>query len=55
MPSFRAPLGLQLSRANRAVSRAFDEALDQAGGSLPVWLVLLNLKIRRPGNQREVE
>jgi MarR family transcriptional regulator for hemolysin len=54
MPSFRPPLGLQLSQANRAVSRAFDEALDQAGGSLPVWLVLLNLKIRRPGNQREL-
>ena len=25
-----------------------------AGGSLPVWLVLLNLKVRRPGNQREL-
>jgi len=36
------------------VSRAFDDALDQAGGSLPVWLILLNLKIGRPGNQREL-
>jgi MarR family transcriptional regulator for hemolysin len=36
------------------VSRAFDDALEQAGGSLPVWLILLNLKIRRPGNQREL-
>lgn len=34
--------------------RAFDEALAEAGGSLPVWLVLLNLKIRRPANQREL-
>jgi MarR family transcriptional regulator for hemolysin len=36
------------------VRRAFDEALAEAGGTLPVWLVLLNLKIRRPSNQREL-
>jgi MarR family transcriptional regulator, transcriptional regulator for hemolysin len=48
------PIGLQLTRASRAVSRAFDDALDEAGGSLPVWLVLLNLKTRRPANQREL-
>jgi len=36
------------------VRRAFDEALAEAGGSLPEWLVLLNLKIRRPANQREL-
>lgn len=51
-PPFRPPIGLRLSQAARAVSRAFDEALDAAGGSLPVWLVLLNLKIHRPANQR---
>jgi MarR family transcriptional regulator for hemolysin len=34
------------------VSRAFDDALAQAGGSLPVWLVLISLKSQRPGNQR---
>ena len=50
----RTPIGLQLSQAARIVSRAFDEALDAAGGSLPVWLILLNLKIRRPENQREL-
>ena len=43
----RPPVGLRLSQAARAVSRAFDEALEQAGGTLPVWLILLNLKIRR--------
>jgi MarR family transcriptional regulator for hemolysin len=36
------------------VSRAFDDALAAAGGSLPVWLVLLNLKTRRLANQREL-
>src|SRR6202789_439804 len=50
----RVPIGLQLGRASRVVSRAFDSALEEAGGTLPVWLILLNLKIRRPGNQREL-
>src|ERR1700679_3959540 len=48
------PIGLHLASAARIVRRAFDEALAEAGGSLPVWLVLLNLKIRRPANQREL-
>jgi MarR family transcriptional regulator for hemolysin len=48
----RPPLGLSLARAARVVSRAFDEALGDAGGSLPMWLVLLNLKIGRAANQR---
>jgi MarR family transcriptional regulator for hemolysin len=36
------------------VERAFDDALAGEGGTLPVWLILLNLKIRRPGMQREL-
>lgn len=48
------PIGLRLTRAARIVSRAFDDALGEAGGSLPTWLVLLNLKTRRLGNQREL-
>jgi MarR family transcriptional regulator for hemolysin len=36
------------------VRRAFDEALAEVGGSLPEWLVLVNLKVRRPANQREL-
>jgi MarR family transcriptional regulator, transcriptional regulator for hemolysin len=50
----QTPIGLQLAQTARSVSRAFDDALAAAGGSLPVWLVLLNLKARRPGNQREL-
>jgi len=53
-PPFRVPVGLRLSQTSRTVSRAFEETLAEAGGSLPVWLVLLNLKIRKPGNQREL-
>ena len=53
-PPIQPPIGLHLASAARIVRRAFDEALGEAGGSLSVWLVLLNLKIRRPANQREL-
>ena len=51
---FPVPVGLRLSQAARTVGRAFDKALVDAGGSLPVWLTLLNLKIHRPGTQRDL-
>jgi MarR family transcriptional regulator for hemolysin len=51
---FPVPIGLRLTQAARAVGRAFDEALAEAGGSLPVWLILLNLTIHRPGTQRKL-
>src|SRR5580693_3073819 len=51
---FPLPIGLRLTQSARAVERAFDEALEQAGGTLPVWLILLNLKIHHPDNQREL-
>ncbi len=50
----RPPIGFYLTQTARAVSRAFDDTLAEAGGSLPVWLVLLNLKTRRLANQREL-
>lgn len=37
-----------------AISRAFNDALTEAGGSLPVWLILTSLKTKRLGNQREL-
>jgi MarR family transcriptional regulator for hemolysin len=51
---FPLPIGLRLNQAARTVGRAFDETLAEAGGSLPVWLILLNLTVRRPGTQREL-
>jgi MarR family transcriptional regulator for hemolysin len=51
---FRVPIGLRLNQAARAVERAFDKALAEAGGTLPVWLILLNLKIYRPANQQQL-
>jgi MarR family transcriptional regulator for hemolysin len=48
------PIGLHLAATARLVSRSFGDALGEAGGSLPEWLVLLNLKIRPAANQREL-
>lgn len=50
----RPPIGLHLARTARSVSRAFDDALAQAGGSVPVWLVLVSLKSQQLNNQREL-
>jgi MarR family transcriptional regulator, transcriptional regulator for hemolysin len=50
----RPPIGSALNRAARVVSRAFDEALTEAGGSLPVWLVLLNVQTEQASTQREL-
>ena len=53
-PPERQPLGLHLTRVSRVVSRAFDDALAEAGGSLPVWLVLISLKSGQLASQREL-
>ena len=53
-PPASLPLGLHLARAAREITRAFDDALAEAGGSQPVWLVLISLKTRRLASQREL-
>jgi MarR family transcriptional regulator for hemolysin len=53
-PPRQAPIGLELIRAAREVSRAFDEALTEAGGTLPTWLLLLSAKISARPIQREL-
>ncbi len=50
----RQPLGLHLAQVAKVVGRAFDDALADAGGSLPVWLVLISLKSRQAASQRQV-
>jgi MarR family transcriptional regulator for hemolysin len=37
------PISSHVGRAARALTRAFDDALGAAGGSVPIWLVLLAL------------
>ena len=53
-PPASLPLGLHLARAAREITRAFDDALAEAGGSQPIWLVLISLKTRRLASQREL-
>jgi MarR family transcriptional regulator for hemolysin len=38
------PIGLQLAATAKAVSRAFNDRLAAAGGSVPTWLILSSLK-----------
>jgi MarR family transcriptional regulator for hemolysin len=38
------PIGLQLARTAKTVSRAFSDALAAVGGSVPTWLILTSLK-----------
>jgi MarR family transcriptional regulator for hemolysin len=48
------PIGLRLARVAKTVSRAFDAALAEADGSLPVWLILVSLKSQTYGAQSEI-
>ncbi len=50
----RLPIGLHLAQAAKTASRAFDQALAQAGGSLPTWLVLVSIKSRQAASQRQL-
>lgn len=53
-PPASPPVGLNLARAAKLVSRAFDDALAAAGGSTPTWLVLISLKTQPGANQRAI-
>ena len=53
-PPARHPIGQQLAQVAKVVSRAFDDALAQAGGSLPIWLVLISLKSGQAASQRQL-
>lgn len=46
------PIGLRLATTSKAVGRAFDNALAEAGGTLPTWLVAIALK-RQPGASQQ--
>jgi len=48
------PIGLHVQRTAKVLNRAFEDELAKAGGSLPMWLILLSLKSGRPETQREL-
>jgi MarR family transcriptional regulator for hemolysin len=41
-------------RTAKVVSRAFEEAFDEVGGTLPTWLILVSLKSQQHGAQRDI-
>jgi MarR family transcriptional regulator, transcriptional regulator for hemolysin len=48
------PIGLQLANTAKTVSRAFNDALAEAGGTLPIWLILTALRGERWRTQAEL-
>jgi MarR family transcriptional regulator for hemolysin len=48
------PIGRHLASTAKSISRAFGEALAEAGGSEHVWLILMALKTTENANQREL-
>ena len=45
---------MNLARTSKVVAQAFDAAMVEAGGTLPVWLTLLSVKSKELANQREL-
>ena len=48
------PIGLQIANTSKAVSRAFNDRLADAGGSVPMWLILSSLKSNERRTQLEL-
>jgi MarR family transcriptional regulator, transcriptional regulator for hemolysin len=46
--------GLELANTAKSVSRAFNDRLAEAGGSVPVWLILSSLKSDERRTQHEL-
>ncbi len=53
-PFDRPPIGMNLARTSKIVAQAFDDAMVEAGGTLPVWVTLLSVKSKELANQREL-
>lgn len=48
------PLGVRLASVAKTVSRAFDDTLAAAGGSRPVWLVLMTVRGHAGASQEQL-
>jgi MarR family transcriptional regulator for hemolysin len=53
-PPREEPIGLFVARVAKSLGQAFDDALAEAGGSRPTWLILLALKTRDWPSQRDI-
>jgi MarR family transcriptional regulator, transcriptional regulator for hemolysin len=48
------PIGLDIARTGRLISRGFDDQLSAAGGSLPTWLIAVSLMRDDHTMQRDI-
>src|SRR2546423_3817924 len=48
------PIGVTIARVAKTLSRAFDDELAAAGGSTPVWQILIALKSGAAATQRSL-
>src|SRR3954469_18906271 len=53
-PPHQEPIGLYIQRVAKELNRSFDAALNEVGGSVPTWLILVSLKSGRPETQRQL-
>ena len=53
-PPAAEPVGRAVSSSAKVLSRAFERELAEAGGSQPVWLILLALKQQRWRTQQDL-
>ncbi len=53
-PPSAEPIGRAISSSAKVLSRAFERELAEAGGSQPVWLVLMALKQQRWRTQQDL-
>jgi MarR family transcriptional regulator for hemolysin len=53
-PPTKVPIGLAIARAAKLLRRGFDQALAEAGGTLPLWQVVLALKAGAALTQRQL-
>jgi MarR family transcriptional regulator for hemolysin len=53
-PPSAEPIGRALNSSAKLLSRAFERELGEAGGSQPVWLILLALKQQRWRTQQDL-
>jgi len=54
LPLSQQPIGVLVTQAAKTLSRSFDAALAERGGSLPSWLVLLSLTGGEHRSQRSI-
>lgn len=53
-PGYPLPLGLRVTRSAKVLERAFNQAMVEAGGSAPMWQILIACKQRGGWNQNEL-